>query len=147
MNVDRWSPVILTLVTLIPLAGALLLLLLPRRDRDLRVFALVISLLTFVLSLHLPVHFHRVQAGFQYELDKAWIPTPNIHYHMGIDGISVWLVVRPSRQECRRSATAPEPARANRGRQRFRSENLPLAKRESYRPVHRREENQFRWRF
>ena len=93
MNVDRWSPVILTLVTLIPLAGALLLLFLPRRDRDLRVFALVISLLTFVLSLHLPVHFHRAQAGFQYELDKAWIPTPNIHYHMGIDGISMWLVV------------------------------------------------------
>ena len=93
MNVDRWSPVILTLVTLIPLAGALLLLLLPRRDRDLRVFALVISLLTFVLSLHLPVHFHRAQAGFQYEFDKAWIPTPNIHYHMGIDGISMWLVV------------------------------------------------------
>src|SRR5437773_5468751 len=84
---------ILTLVTFVPLAGALLLLFAPRRDRDLRVFALVISLLTFVLSLHLPVHFHRAQAGFQYEFDKAWIPTPNIHYHMGIDGISMWLVV------------------------------------------------------
>ena len=60
----HWSPVILTLVTFIPLAGALLLLLLPRRDRDIRVFSLVVSLLTFVLSLHLPVHFHRAQAGF-----------------------------------------------------------------------------------
>ena len=45
---DKWSPVILTLVTFIPLAGALLLLLLPRRDRDIRVFSLVISLFTFV---------------------------------------------------------------------------------------------------
>src|SRR6059058_1053470 len=93
MSGEGLGSMILTLVTFIPVAGALLLLLLPRRDRDLRVFALVISLLTFVLSLHLPMHFHRAQAGFQYELDKAWIPTPNIHYHMGIDGISMWLVV------------------------------------------------------
>ena len=38
-------------------AGALLLVAFPRRDRDIRIFALVISLLTFLLSLHLPVHF------------------------------------------------------------------------------------------
>jgi len=30
---------------------------------------------------------------FKFEIDKVWIATPNIHYHMGIDGISVWLVV------------------------------------------------------
>jgi NADH-quinone oxidoreductase subunit M len=84
---------ILTLVTFVPLAGALLLLFVPRRDRDIRVFSLVISLLAFVLSLHLPVHFQRAQTGFQYQIDKAWIPTPNIHYHMGADGISMWLVV------------------------------------------------------
>ena len=48
MNADKWSPVILTLVTFIPLAGALLLLLLlPRRDRDIRVFSLVVTLLYF----------------------------------------------------------------------------------------------------
>ena len=93
MDMDRWSPIILTLVTFIPLAGALLLLLLPRRHRDIRVFSLVVTLLNFVLSLHLPVHFHRAQGGFQYELDHAWIPTPNIHYHMGVDGISMWLVL------------------------------------------------------
>jgi NADH-quinone oxidoreductase subunit M len=93
MNADKWSPVILTLVTFIPLAGALLLLSLPRRDRDIRVFSLVVTLFTFVLSLHLPVHFHRAQSGFQYEFDHSWIPTPNIHYHLGVDGISMWLVV------------------------------------------------------
>ena len=84
---------ILTLITFIPLAGGLLLLLFPRRDRDIRVFALVVSLLTFALSLHLPAHFHRWQPGFQYETDQPWIPTPNIHYHMGVDGISMWLIV------------------------------------------------------
>jgi NADH-quinone oxidoreductase subunit M len=84
---------ILTLVTFVPLAGALLLILFPRRDRDIRIFALVVSLLSFGISLHLPVHFHRAQTGFQYAIDKAWISSPNIHYHMGIDGISLWLVV------------------------------------------------------
>ena len=84
---------ILTLVTFVPAAGALLLLVFPRRDRDIRLFSLVISLLTFVLSLHLPAHFHRDQTGFQYVKNIPWIPTPNIRYHMGIDGISLWLVV------------------------------------------------------
>jgi NADH-quinone oxidoreductase subunit M len=93
MNIDRFSPYILTLVTFVPLAGALLLMMLPRRDRDIRIFSLVISLLAFALSLHLPVHLHRGQPGFQFELDKPWISSPNIHYHMGIDGISLWLVV------------------------------------------------------
>ena len=84
---------ILTLVTFVPLAGALLVVLFPRRDRDIRIFSLVVTLLTFVLSLHLPVHFHRGQAGFQFEINTQWISSPNIHYHMGIDGISMWLVV------------------------------------------------------
>ncbi len=84
---------ILTLVTFIPLAGALLVLLLPRRARDIRWFALFVSLLTFVLSLHLPSHFARGQGGFQFEVDVPWIPAPNIHYHLGLDGISLWLVV------------------------------------------------------
>ena len=93
MNTDNLSPYILTLVTFIPLAGALFLTLMPRRDRDIKIIAFVVSLLTFVVSLHLPVYFHRTQGGFQYEIDKQWISNPNIHYHMGIDGISLWLVV------------------------------------------------------
>src|SRR5713226_5288680 len=87
------DPYILTLVTFVPSAGALLLLFFPRRDRDIRLFALIISLLTFVLSLHLPAHFQRDTPGFQFDQNIPWIPTPNIHYHMGIDGISMWLVV------------------------------------------------------
>src|SRR5712672_3646360 len=93
MNADGLSSSILTLVTFMPLLGGFLLMFYPRRDRDIRIFALVISLLTFVLSLHLPVHFHRDQAGFQFDQNTPWIPTPNIHYHMGMDGISLWLVV------------------------------------------------------
>src|SRR5712672_462322 len=93
MNADGLSSSILTLVTFMPLLGGFLLMFYPRRDRDIRVFALVISLLTFVLSLHLPVHFQRSQTDFQYQIDRPWVTTPNIHYHMGVDGISLWLVV------------------------------------------------------
>ena len=90
---ESLSSIILTLVTFTPAAGGLLILLIPRRDRDIKIFALVISLLAFVASLHLPVHLHRNLAGFQFEIDKPWIAHPNIHYHMGVDGISVWLIV------------------------------------------------------
>jgi len=93
MNTESLNPIILTLVTFIPAAGGLLILLIPRRDRDIRVFALVISLLSFVVSLHLPVYWHRDPHPFKFEIDKLWIAHPNIHYHMGVDGISVWLIV------------------------------------------------------
>ena len=93
MNMEWLNSVILTLVTFLPAVGGLLILLISRRDRDIKGFALVISLFTFVASLHLPVHLHRHLAGFQFEVDRPWISNPNIHYHMGIDGISVWLVV------------------------------------------------------
>ena len=93
MSTDNFSSSILTMVTFAPLFGGLLLTIFPRRDRDVRIFALVVSLLTFLASLHLPVHFQRAQTAFQYEIDRPWVSTPNIHYHMGVDGISLWLVL------------------------------------------------------
>src|SRR5246127_4324652 len=93
MNLENLSPFILSLVTFIPAGGGLLILLIPRRDRDIKLFAFVISLLAFVSSLHLPVHLHRQSGPFGFQIHKNWSAPPNIHYHMGIDGISVWLVV------------------------------------------------------
>jgi len=93
MNTDTLSPYILTLVTFAPLVGALLLTVLPRRDRDIRVIAFLVSLITFGFSLHLPVHFHRTLTDFQFQVNRPWISSPNIRYHMGVDGISLWLVV------------------------------------------------------
>jgi NADH-quinone oxidoreductase subunit M len=84
---------IVTIVTFLPLAGAILLMFFPRRDRDVRFFALAVSLVTLLASLHLPWHFVRGADGFQYEQNIPWIPRPNIHYHLGVDGISLWLVV------------------------------------------------------
>jgi NADH-quinone oxidoreductase subunit M len=84
---------ILTIVAFLPLAGAILLACIPRRDRDIRYFALAVSLITLIASLHLPWHYVRGQGGFQFEQNIPWISHPNIHYHLGIDGISMWLVV------------------------------------------------------
>ncbi len=52
-----------------------------------------VSLVTFIASLHLPVHFQSSQSGYQFEVNAQWITSPNIHYHLGADGISMWLVV------------------------------------------------------
>jgi NADH-quinone oxidoreductase subunit M len=84
---------ILNIVVFLPLAGAILLAFLPRRDRDIRYFALGVSLITLLASLHLPWYFIRGQAGFQFEENVPWIPHPVIRYHLGVDGISLWLVV------------------------------------------------------
>ncbi len=84
---------IITIVTFLPFVGALLLAIFPRRDRDIRWFALGISLVTLLASLHLPWHYVRGLDGFQFEQNVPWISHPNIHYHLGIDGISMWLVV------------------------------------------------------
>jgi NADH-quinone oxidoreductase subunit M len=83
---------ILTLITFAPAVGAVVLMLLPRNDRVLRWAALLISLVAFVLSLHLPVHMASGQPGFQFEVNRPWIGNA-IHYHMGADGISMWLVL------------------------------------------------------
>ena len=57
MNTHVLDPFILSLITFVPLGGALLLMVFPRRERDIRAFTLAVAVLTFILSLHLPVHF------------------------------------------------------------------------------------------
>ncbi|HWR36336.1 MAG TPA: NADH-quinone oxidoreductase subunit M [Clostridia bacterium] len=96
MNAASLNGIILTLVTFLPAAGALLLAFFPRRDRDIRWFALAISIATLLASLHLPWHFRNGDMGFQFEQNVGWIPLgagEGIRYHLGIDGISLWLVI------------------------------------------------------
>ena len=85
---------ILTLVTFIPAAGAVLLMLMPRNDRVLRWTALIVSLVAFGFSIYLPLHI-QYHAGFQFQADTSWIKVGavDIHYHLGADGISMWLTI------------------------------------------------------
>ena len=84
---------ILTLILLVPLAGAILVALLPERAKLPNWIALLTSLVTFGLTLHLPAHFDASRAGFQFEINRPWIDTPTIAYHVGVDSISLWLIV------------------------------------------------------
>ena len=84
---------ILTLILLLPLAGAVLVALVPDRAKLPNWIALLTVLATFGLTLHLPAHFITTQSGFQFEINRPWIENPAIFYHMGVDGLSLWLVV------------------------------------------------------
>jgi NADH-quinone oxidoreductase subunit M len=84
---------ILTLILLLPLAGAVLVLLIPERGKLPNWIALFTSLATFGLTLHLPAHFDKTQTSFQFEVNRIWIEKPAIFYHVGVDGLSLWLVV------------------------------------------------------
>ncbi|MGI8703987.1 MAG: NADH-quinone oxidoreductase subunit M [Candidatus Limnocylindrales bacterium] len=85
---------ILTLITFVPLAGALLIAFLPRGRPDLaRWAALITSLVSFVLSLLLLPAFDPGASGFQFKEQADWIPAFGIQYKLGIDGISLALVV------------------------------------------------------
>jgi len=84
---------ILTLILLVPLLGAALLLLLPGRGKLPNWIALATSLATFVLTLHLPAHYDLRLGGFQFQASRLWIERPAIFYHVGVDGLSLWLTV------------------------------------------------------
>jgi NADH-quinone oxidoreductase subunit M len=94
MNLD---PLILTLIVAAPLAGAAVLALIPEKDgsKTHAIGALVVTLITLGLTLHLPWHFNYAAAPhtFQYEIDLPWIASPAIRYHLGVDGLSMWLIV------------------------------------------------------
>ena len=84
----------LTLLIFLPLAGVLALLLLRRDDHTwIRRVALAIALVEFVLSLLLLRGFAAGSTAYQFEELRDWIPSPPIHYHLGVDGISLFLVL------------------------------------------------------
>jgi NADH-quinone oxidoreductase subunit M len=92
MNIDH---TILTVLIFVPLAGAVLLALLPDKGRLMQWGALAVTLITFVCTLHLPAHYDysAVAGSFQFEQNHEWINSPAIRYHLGVDGLSMWLVV------------------------------------------------------
>ena len=85
---------LLTLVTFLPVVVAVLVLLLPRRqDHVTKLVTLGATLVTFVVSLPLYFHFDPTSADYQFVEQKAWIPSLGVTYHLGVDGISVLLVL------------------------------------------------------
>ncbi|MBN1310053.1 MAG: NADH-quinone oxidoreductase subunit M [Anaerolineae bacterium] len=90
---------LLTLITFIPLAGALLVMLLPARSKTLvRWVTLIVSLIPLGLAVQAWLWFnadpcHDLVARACFEQEAVWFPLLNSSYHVGIDGISLTMVV------------------------------------------------------
>ncbi len=88
---------LLSVIVFLPLLGALLVLLVPNRDEKgaamVRQLGLVVSLVVFFVTLLLWGKFDASSADFQFVEQASWIPAFGIDYHLGVDGISLLLIV------------------------------------------------------
>jgi len=84
---------ILTFLTFFPVAGAVLLIFVPKEKANLhRYLALAFTLITFLASLALYFNFDGSSADPQFVEKSGWLGY-GINYHLGVDGISLWLVL------------------------------------------------------
>ena len=79
---------VLTATTFLPLAGAVLILLVGS-DRLARLIALATTLATVAVSAPLYLYFDKASSALQFVEVREWIPSWNIAYGMGVDGISL----------------------------------------------------------
>ena len=88
---------ILTIVTFLPLFGALFLLMIRGEDevvaQNARHVSLWVTGFTFLVSLTLLIGFDPQIPGYQFEETAVWLPGTGIGYHMGVDGISMPFVL------------------------------------------------------
>jgi NADH-quinone oxidoreductase subunit M len=81
-------------VTFLPLAGALLILLVPKaNERLVRILATVASGLALVASLDLLFRFNPSTTAMQFVERLPWVPSLAINYAMGVDGLSISMIV------------------------------------------------------
>jgi NADH-quinone oxidoreductase subunit M len=85
---------LLTVLIFLPMAGVLALLVLRSDDHDwIRRLALVAAVAEFLFSLLLLRGFDAANGTFQFQEFHDWIPSLGIHYHLGMDGISLFLML------------------------------------------------------
>ena len=84
---------ILSLLLATPLAGAALIAFIPREQKDvIRALGFLTTLVVFAASVVMYIKFDASSAAFQFEEVRTWIP-PAISYRVGVDGISLLLVM------------------------------------------------------
>jgi NADH-quinone oxidoreductase subunit M len=90
-------PHLLTILILLPVAGALGLVLYSflssRREEHYRWIALITTVATFAVSLLLLRGVGASGAEFRFEENISWIGSIGARYHLGVDGVSLWLVL------------------------------------------------------
>jgi NADH-quinone oxidoreductase subunit M len=94
MGGDVLNDHLLSIVTLGPTVFAVLLLFIPMRYRTVhRIVTLITAIIMFAFSTRLWTGFDPDQPGFQFVDSFPWIPQFGITYHVGVDGISLLLVM------------------------------------------------------
>jgi len=87
----------LTVITFTPMAASLLLLAMPaERKSEIRMTALAAGLLTLLLSTYVYFGYDQGAAGYQFIERHTWVPQLGISYFMGVDGITLPLVLLTS---------------------------------------------------
>src|SRR5207237_2677361 len=85
---------LLSVLIFFPAAGALALMMLRGDDyKFIRAIAMLVSVAELLFSLLLLRGVPIGTSGYQLEEFAKWIPAPPIHYHLGVDGISMFLVL------------------------------------------------------
>jgi NADH-quinone oxidoreductase subunit M len=85
---------ILSVLVVLPALGALAVVLIPRSRAELhRGITLLFAGGTGALALYLLAAFETGDAGYQFEVNRSWVSEFGISWHLGVDGISLFLVV------------------------------------------------------
>jgi NADH-quinone oxidoreductase subunit M len=85
---------LLSMLIFLPLVGAAVILLMNRaNEKAIKTVSLLFSIATFVLSLPLFTNFDKTTHLMQFVERHAWIPSLNMNYSLGLDGISVLFVL------------------------------------------------------
>ncbi|MBN1657363.1 MAG: NADH-quinone oxidoreductase subunit M [Anaerolineae bacterium] len=84
---------LLSILILVPLAGAVITLAVGRRRQVAQVWALVVSLATLALAGTVWALFNYGRGGMQFVDRVPWVETLGISYYVGVDGISLWLLL------------------------------------------------------
>src|ERR671923_1041875 len=89
-----WENSAITIATLLPIAGALVILFVPRdREQLIRGLGILFTGAALVVAVSIAIGFDYGTSGLQDELDVNWISAIGARYHVGIDGISMPLYV------------------------------------------------------
>ena len=78
----------------LPVIGGFLLLLFPKTAiRQMKLFALNVSLVNFLVSLNLWIFFDNSTAKFQFVQQMDWVSLLNMNFYIGVDGISLFFIL------------------------------------------------------
>ena len=95
MEVTGFDTWVLSLAVFLPLVGALVIMLIPKvYETELKLVALGSSLIALIVGIYIAIQFDYGAAGeLQFVVDKGWIDVINSRYIVGLDGLSLPLLL------------------------------------------------------